>query len=107
MKSSKRINFENDWKMINIQIGSNDMCGACNTSYMDQVTPEKYGEYVDSVVDRIQFSIPKLIVNLLSSFDLSQLFELSAANSQYCVARKDETGDAGCSCAANSEGLKK
>ncbi|GAA5805545.1 hypothetical protein HPULCUR_011064 [Helicostylum pulchrum] len=107
MKSTKHINFENDWKMINIQIGSNDMCGACNTSYMNQVTPEKYGKYVDSVVDRIHSSIPKVIVNLISSFDLSQVFELSAANSQYCAARKDGTGDAGCSCAVNSEGLNK
>ncbi|KAI8064141.1 hypothetical protein BDF21DRAFT_455305 [Thamnidium elegans] len=107
MKSIKHIDFEDDWKMINIQVGSNDMCGACNTSYMDKVTPEKYGNYVDSAVDKIQSSIPKVIVNLISSFDLSQLFELTATNSQYCVARKDETGDTGCSCAANPEGLNK
>lgn len=70
--------------MINIQIGSNDMCGACNSTYMADVTPERYGHYVDAAIAKIQAHVPRVLINLLGVFRVSEVFPLSASNQDYC-----------------------
>jgi phospholipase B1 len=99
--------------MINIQIGSNDMCGACNGSYMDEVTPEKYGAYVDSAIARIKAHVPNVLVNLIGTFNVSQVFTLTASDAgmAYCrpqVQNKTSGSDENeCSCSKTPEGLAK
>jgi phospholipase B1 len=108
MQTLEDLDFENDWKMINIQIGSNDMCGACNSTYMDQVTPEKFGEYVEAAVERIHANIPKVLVNLIGTFNVSQVLPLSAGHPAYCPSRKTTETDREsqlCSCGTTPEGL--
>lgn len=58
------VDFENDWKMINMQIGSNDQCASCIDSVLPLLTPEKYGGHVTDAVERIRTSVPKVLVNL-------------------------------------------
>ncbi|KAI9360207.1 hypothetical protein BD770DRAFT_385077 [Pilaira anomala] len=109
MRTLDDIDYENDWKMINIQIGSNDMCGACNTTYMDDVTPDKFGSYVESVIERIQANIPKTLVNLIGTFNVSQIFPLSAGQ-DYCPKINDTDityNTKLCSCGTTPEGLEK
>lgn len=103
MQSTQGIDYKNDWKMINIQIGSNDICGACNTSYADEVTPEKFGGYVEAAIDRIHTSVPKVVVNLIGTFNMSQLFPLTAAYPTHCVKSNLEL----CPCASYPGGLEK
>ncbi|KAI7901119.1 SGNH hydrolase-type esterase domain-containing protein [Cokeromyces recurvatus] len=109
LRTMKGINFQNDWKMINIQIGSNDMCGACNSSYMDEVTPEKYGNYVASAIETIQAKIPNVLVNLIGTFNVSEVFPLTAGQS-YCQRRGQNSSTEGnihsCSCGGTPEGLE-
>ncbi|KAI7871362.1 SGNH hydrolase-type esterase domain-containing protein [Mucor mucedo] len=102
MQNIQGIDFENDWKMINIQIGSNDMCGACNTSYVNEVTPEKYGGYIEAAIDRIHASVPNVIVNLISTFNVSQVFPLTEAYPNHCVNRNIDL----CPCASVPGGLE-
>ncbi|KAG0186270.1 hypothetical protein DFQ28_008082 [Apophysomyces sp. BC1034] len=83
MKGIKDIDFENDWKLFTIQIGSNDQCNACGKN-KDDVTVEKYAGYVEAAIQRIQKEIPRTLVNLLGTFRVSQVFPLSAANPEYC-----------------------
>lgn len=96
--------------MINIQIGSNDMCGACNSSYMNEVTPDKFGCYVEAAVDKIQANIPRVLVNLIATFNVSQIFPLTTDQS-YCrymhsnTSTKTNTQE--CSCATTPGGLEK
>lgn len=110
MKDMAGRSFDTDWKMINIQIGSNDMCGACNSSYMDQVTPEKYGAYVENAIDRIHASIPKVLVNLIGTFNVSQVFPLTEGTA-YCKRANDKSdpaqGSDSCPCSTSAEGLAK
>lgn len=110
MKSVAGDGFETDWKMINIQIGSNDMCGACNSSYMDEVTPEKYAGYVEAAIDRIHANIPRVLVNLIGTFNVSQVFPLTEGQS-YCSRANNKSaaaeGSDSCSCSTSDEGLAK
>ncbi|KAF7731256.1 hypothetical protein EC973_000672 [Apophysomyces ossiformis] len=63
MKTIKGIDFNNDWKLFTINIGSNDQCKACGLD-KDDVTVEKYGAYVEAAIERIQREIPRTLVNL-------------------------------------------
>jgi phospholipase B1 len=56
-------NFFSDWKLITIQIGSNDQCSSCNDTN-GQYTPTAYGKYLRAAVQTIQQYIPNVIVNL-------------------------------------------
>ncbi|KAL7314360.1 hypothetical protein PS15m_005943 [Mucor circinelloides] len=104
------VDFQNDWKMINIQIGSNDMCGACNSSYMDEVTPEKFGGYVEAAIERIHDNIPNVLVNLISTFNVSEVFPLTEGKA-YCRPKNNDSSTVGnkesCSCGNSEEGLQK
>jgi lysophospholipase L1-like esterase len=57
-------NYETDWKMVTLQIGSNDQCASCNSTITDHVTPTAYGQYVEAAIQRIKTEIPKVVVNL-------------------------------------------
>ncbi|KAI8147358.1 hypothetical protein BJV82DRAFT_575349 [Fennellomyces sp. T-0311] len=74
--------YENDWKLINIQIGSNDQCASCGTSAYD-MTATRYGNYVSEAVARIKQNIPKVIVNLMGTFRVSPVYDLTSGTS-YC-----------------------
>lgn len=64
MKSLPGVDYENDWKMITLQIGSNDQCASCLSPFSGEVTAEKYGNYVEKAIDRINNEIPRVLVNL-------------------------------------------
>lgn len=83
MKAMKNVNFSNDWKMITIQIGSNDQCASCLSPWKSEVTAEKFGSYVEKAVERIQKSIPRTIVNLVGSFKVSPVYSLTKGQ-DYC-----------------------
>ncbi|ORZ00312.1 hypothetical protein BCR43DRAFT_433121 [Syncephalastrum racemosum] len=84
MKSLPGVDYQNDWKMISIQIGSNDQCASCLTPWSSQVTAEKYGQYVEAAIQRIQNEIPRTLVNLLGVFKVSPVYYLTKNQSDYC-----------------------
>lgn len=103
-------NYANDWKMINIQIGSNDMCGACDPAHADDVTPEKYGAYVEAAIERIRANISKVLINLIGTFKVSHVFPVTEGKN-YCLrSTKNATNTRAfdlCSCSTAPDGLAK
>ncbi|KAI9496150.1 hypothetical protein BDB00DRAFT_738428, partial [Zychaea mexicana] len=77
MKELPDINYETDWKMITIQIGSNDQCASCLNPFMGEVTTEKFGGYLEAAVERIYNEIPRVLVNLVGSFHVSAVYDLT------------------------------
>lgn len=72
-------NYNTDWKMITIQIGSNDQCAACGSNAA-LVTAEAYGNYVEAAIKRIQAEIPKTVVNLCKALvDMILLYSTDCA----------------------------
>lgn len=61
-------NYQKDWKLITLQIGSNDQCAACGSN-ANYVTAEAYGNYVEAAIERIKAEIPKTVVNLRKLLD--------------------------------------
>ncbi|KAI8969714.1 hypothetical protein BDB01DRAFT_840127 [Pilobolus umbonatus] len=83
MKLWPSVNYSKDWKMINIQIGSNDQCASCVDELVPLLRPELYGKHVEEAVDRIRTSIPKVIVNLIGTFNVSDIYSVTAGQ-DYC-----------------------
>ncbi|KAI7852353.1 hypothetical protein BDC45DRAFT_607521 [Circinella umbellata] len=82
MKELPNVNFANDWKLITIQIGSNDQCSSCSDDNAD-VTADAYAGYVDAAIERIRDEIPKVIVNIVGTFNVSGVYE-STMGQEYC-----------------------
>ncbi|EPB87680.1 hypothetical protein HMPREF1544_05461 [Mucor circinelloides 1006PhL] len=83
MKLTPGVNFKNDWKFINLQIGSNDQCASCIDTVFPLLTPEKYGQHVTAAVERIRKNIPRVIVNLIGTFNVTEVYSVTA-DQDYC-----------------------
>ncbi|KAI9263353.1 hypothetical protein BDA99DRAFT_438410 [Phascolomyces articulosus] len=83
MKEIPDVNFETDWKLITIQIGSNDQCASCLNPFSGEVTVDKYTGYVEAAVERIKKEVPRVLVNLVGSFNVSAVYGLTKGQ-EYC-----------------------
>ncbi|KAI8147361.1 hypothetical protein BJV82DRAFT_552106 [Fennellomyces sp. T-0311] len=88
MKSMVGVNYNQDWKFVTLQIGSNDMCAACDTSADSSV--ETYGKLVSGAIERIRTSIPRVVVNLLGTFRVSELYSLTGNALDYCQSQNND-----------------
>ncbi|KAL1918571.1 uncharacterized protein VTP21DRAFT_2593 [Calcarisporiella thermophila] len=71
--------IKNQWKMITLLIGPNDVCGIISNT-----NPIEYGKNVRAAVERIRTDIGKAFVNLVGVLDVTQVH--SAAQSDlYCA----------------------
>ena len=59
-----------------ILITGNDQCASCSDNSAD-VTPDAYGDYVDAVVERIRNEVPRVIVNIVGTFNVSGVYDLT------------------------------
>jgi phospholipase B1 len=75
MKANTKINLKNDWKIVNLMIGSNDLCGYCNNP--TKYSPQNYQNYVRQTLRIIRDGIPRVFVNLMYGPDTTKLYELN------------------------------
>jgi len=95
MKTSTSVSWENDWKLITLWIGGNDLCAVCDDT--TKYSAEHYQMHIQTVLDILQ-QIPRVFVNIVSILDISRLHELQfgLCDSFHktvcpCVQRSDET----------------
>jgi len=65
----KEVDFENDWKLLTLFIGANNLCGACEGRA--ESMPDYFEQHLDQVLAQIQNSIPRVFVNLVTIFNVS------------------------------------
>eukprot|EP01119_Soliformovum_irregulare_P020004 TRINITY_DN6429_c0_g1_i4.p1 TRINITY_DN6429_c0_g1~~TRINITY_DN6429_c0_g1_i4.p1 ORF type:complete len:165 (+),score=47.05 TRINITY_DN6429_c0_g1_i4:439-933(+) len=64
------INWEEDWKLLTIFVGANNLCDACKPK--DPLgTPEYWEAHLRQVLGLVQKHIPKVFVNLVTIFNIS------------------------------------
>ena len=76
------IDFENSWKVATLLIGANNLCVACNNNTSD--FPETYGSMLNQSIAQLESSIPRVRLNLLPMFNITQVYYWSRANT-YCT----------------------
>lgn len=100
----ENIDFENDWKMISIQIGSNDQCQSC--VHPDVYSADNYERYVDAAIQRIRANIPKVIVNIIDQFVLYELYKVILKNNR-CIGPGAVPKYYHCPCAQEKDSMNK
>lgn len=74
MKSSKDIDFENDWKLVTIFIGINDLCQYCNDREVH--LPENYINNIQKGLDLLHNEMPKTLVNLVNILNMKDVKDM-------------------------------
>ncbi|XP_051684705.2 phospholipase B1, membrane-associated isoform X2 [Oryctolagus cuniculus] len=74
MKNDTRINFQEDWKIITVFIGGNDLCDFCNDPV--RYSPQNFTDNIGTALDILHAEIPRAFVNLVKVLEISKLREL-------------------------------
>ncbi|XP_050525608.1 phospholipase B1, membrane-associated-like [Daktulosphaira vitifoliae] len=70
MKRDSSIDFKNDWKLVTMFFGANDLCsGQCYDK--DGTTPLQHSKKLQKAIDYLQDNLPRTIVNLVPVLDVS------------------------------------
>ncbi|KAJ8009356.1 hypothetical protein DPEC_G00088040 [Dallia pectoralis] len=71
MKDDKKMNFEQDWKLITLLVGARDLCDYC----MDQsnLSPKNYSKHLRLSLDMLYKEVPRVMVNVVEVMELNLL----------------------------------
>ncbi|KAL1783671.1 phospholipase B1, membrane-associated [Sigmodon hispidus] len=74
MKADKTIDFQEDWKIITVFIGGNDLCDSCN----DQAhfSPQNFTNNIKNALDILHAEVPRAFVNMVEVIQIINLREL-------------------------------
>jgi len=75
LKSEDKIDFNNDWKVITIFVGGNDLCDYHN--YPGVYEPANFTQSLREALDVLHAQVPRAFVNLVETIDVSVLHDLS------------------------------
>ncbi|KAM4013192.1 phospholipase B1, membrane-associated-like [Anomaloglossus baeobatrachus] len=65
------INFQEDWKVVTIFIGSNDLCDYCKDKA--QFSADNFTHFMSEALDLLQAELPRSIVNVVQLFRVDHL----------------------------------
>uniref|UniRef100_A0A914DBC1 Phospholipase B1, membrane-associated-like n=1 Tax=Acrobeloides nanus TaxID=290746 RepID=A0A914DBC1_9BILA len=68
--------IQNDWKLLNLFIGTNDLCQYCSNP--KKHTKEYFSNNIKKAIQTIKQSIPRVIVNLIVIFHLDLVRQVDA-----------------------------
>ncbi|XP_077868136.1 phospholipase B1, membrane-associated-like [Saccoglossus kowalevskii] len=75
MKSHHAVDFVNDWKIVTVLIGGNDLCDWCDDKEIFK--PERYISHIRETLDLLHSEMPRTFVNLLLAPNVIELAKLS------------------------------
>uniref|UniRef100_A0A087YCB0 Si:ch211-214p16.3 n=1 Tax=Poecilia formosa TaxID=48698 RepID=A0A087YCB0_POEFO len=71
MKNDATVDFQNDWKLVTLFIGGNDLCQYCNDRAA--LSPANYTKYLKTSLDILYNEVPRTIVNVLEILEIEGL----------------------------------
>merc|ERR1711916_28698 len=72
MKADTSIDYENDWKVITLWIGGNDLCAVCKGG--ESHFAQNYADYIEEALDILDKNVPRAFVNLVLILDVTRLY---------------------------------
>uniref|UniRef100_A0A7E4ZW18 Phospholipase B1, membrane-associated n=1 Tax=Panagrellus redivivus TaxID=6233 RepID=A0A7E4ZW18_PANRE len=79
MNAHKEVDVQNDWKLVNIFIGGNDICAYCQDSLNNSNgphTPENFANGIRQAVQILKDHLPRTIVSLTGMFNMVMLRQI-------------------------------
>ncbi|KAF6018532.1 hypothetical protein EB796_023156 [Bugula neritina] len=98
MKADPKINIDEDWKMVTLLTGGNDICRAC--ANVSLYPASMFRANIEAALDVLQEGSPRTIVNLLEVFDISNLMKVMPLQPSCQEAMKIKL----CPCPPGSDG---
>lgn len=89
------VDFENDWKLLTLLIGANNLCPCCSGEQSS--IPANFQAELKTVLTLIQKSIPRTFVNLVTIFNISGVWN-AGQTSYYCMALWEGVTNGECPC---------
>ncbi|PAA60056.1 hypothetical protein BOX15_Mlig010946g1 [Macrostomum lignano] len=74
LKSDSKVDFNNDWKLITIFVGGNDICDYCKDKEI--FSPENYIRHIRNALDYLHDNVPRAFVNVVEVLDVTLVKEL-------------------------------
>ncbi|ERE67431.1 phospholipase B1, membrane-associated-like protein [Cricetulus griseus] len=74
MKADPTINFQEDWKIITVFIGGNDLCASCND--LVHYSPQNFTDNIRKALDILHAEVPRAFVNMVEVIEIIGLREL-------------------------------
>ncbi|XP_076442169.1 phospholipase B1, membrane-associated-like [Babylonia areolata] len=75
MKTDPKVDFANDWKVVTILSGNNDLCDYCNKKDIYNVL--NFRKNVEAALDLLQAELPRTLVNLVEPLNVEMLTDLN------------------------------
>ncbi|XP_060918518.1 phospholipase B1, membrane-associated-like [Labrus mixtus] len=73
-KSYPGLNFQEDWKVVTMLIGMNDICDYCKDETL--FSPDNFIHYMTEALDMMMNEIPRMIVNVVQILPMKPLREV-------------------------------
>ncbi|XP_070834764.1 phospholipase B1, membrane-associated [Chaetodon trifascialis] len=73
-KSYPGLNFQEDWKVVTMLIGMNDVCDYCKNKVM--FSPDNFIDHMTQALDLMMSEIPRTIVNVVQILPMKPLREV-------------------------------
>lgn len=89
------IDFDNDWKLLTILMGANNVCGSCGGGSIYH--PTYFGQQLDLIVSKATKQIPRVFINVITMFNISQVYDMHLG-SLYCLGMWDTFCSHECGC---------
>ncbi|KAJ3300616.1 hypothetical protein HK104_009273 [Borealophlyctis nickersoniae] len=97
MRQKKGIDFQNDYKLLNIFIGSNDACLGCHPVPL-YPSPDTFETLMRSLFEDIRQRVPRVVVNIMQQFNVSQVYDLTHKD-PWCAGLRNAGLILECTCA--------
>lgn len=75
MKNDPSVDIDNDWKIVTILSGNNDLCDYCKQR--DNINQAAYYEHMTSALDILHAQLPRTLVNLVEPLNMEIVTELN------------------------------
>ncbi|XP_052042292.1 phospholipase B1, membrane-associated-like [Apodemus sylvaticus] len=82
MKADKTINFQEDWKIITVFIGGNDLCASCQDTA--RFSPQNFVDNIKNALDILHAEVPRAFVNMVKVLEIIPLRELYTDSTVSC-----------------------
>ncbi|XP_028927469.2 phospholipase B1, membrane-associated [Ornithorhynchus anatinus] len=82
MKNSFKFNFQEDWKIITIFIGGNDLCDFCSDPV--HYSPGNFTRNIEKALDILHAEVPRAFVNLVPVLEIVSLRKLYQEKKVFC-----------------------
>lgn len=76
LKKNTAVDFQKDWKVLTLWIGSNNLCDVCEDANNNNVA--NYEKYVTEALEYLYANVPRVFVNLAVNLDITQLDNINS-----------------------------